>query len=453
MNTFNILDYGASFSDRLQTKAIQAAIDACFLAGGGRVVIPCGVYLTGDIRIRSNVELYLEAGAILKGSRNPEDYMNYLADTIEPVTVEPVGDTPKTRASCVPTSRWSNALIRALDAHDFSIIGEKGSYIDGANCYDPQGENKFRGPHCIAVWRAKNMHFEGYTIINSSNWAHAIFRSQNIVVRNVGIYGGFDGVDLRTCDNVLIEDCNMNTGDDCVAGFDNHDIIIRNCTLNTSCMPLRFAGNNVLVENCVSEQRNFGQRIQLSLEDKQMGNLTNETVRHESKAVYSYYCDFRADLRKTPENFVVRNCRFAQSSEVMRLEFTGLNRWCVQRALKEITFENCYFGDLFRAGMLWGDAQDKVICRFKNVTFACRKGMEEVPLLAAGNFQQLLFEDCTFIGYDKPTLLVGTDDRVEVVRSGEIECRKASFEECIAAHPGGIAFEDIGKNIRWDLKK
>lgn len=176
-------------------------------------------------------------------------------------------------------------------------------------------------------------------------------------------------------------------------------------------------------------------------------------MRHESKAVFSYYCDFRADLRKTPEKVVIRNCRFEQGSEVMRLEFTGLNRWCVQRALKEITFENCYIGDIFRTGMLWGDAEDKVICRFKNVTFACREGTADVPMLAVGNFQQLLFEDCSFEGYEKPVILVGTDDPVEVVRSGEIECKKATFEECIKAHPGGVAAQDIGKKIFWDLKK
>ena len=63
MREFNIRDYGAHFSDRLQTEKIQKAIDDCFLAGGGRVVIPCGIYLTGGLRLRSNVQLYLEAGA------------------------------------------------------------------------------------------------------------------------------------------------------------------------------------------------------------------------------------------------------------------------------------------------------------------------------------------------------------------------------------------------------
>ena len=67
MKIFNIRDFGAKICDALQTVPIQSAIDACFLAGGGRVVIPCGVFITGGIRLRSNVELYLETGAIVKG--------------------------------------------------------------------------------------------------------------------------------------------------------------------------------------------------------------------------------------------------------------------------------------------------------------------------------------------------------------------------------------------------
>ena len=122
--------------------------------------------------------------------------------------------------------------------------------------------------------------------------------------------------------------------------------------------------------------------------------------------------------------------------------------------MKKITFENCYMGDLCQTGMLWGDAEDKVICHFKNVTFACREGTEDVPLLAAGNVEKLLFEDCTFEGYTTPCILLGTDDaeNIEVVRSGEIHVQKASFEDCILAHPGGIAKNDWGKLNFWDLK-
>ena len=452
MKVFNIRDYGAKTCDRLQTENIQKAIDDCFLAGGGRVLVPCGIYITGGLRIRSNVELYLESGAILKGSRNADDYFILEKDTLEPVVMEEV---PKGKCgSVVPTSRWCNGLIRAMDAHDFAIIGEKGSYIDGDNSYDPLGEHNYRGAHGICIWRSKNVRLEGYTFLNSGNWCHAIFQSQNITIRNIAIHGGEDGIDIRTCDNVLIEGCNINCGDDAVAGYDNNDVIVRKCRLNSACMPLRIGGNNFLVEDCVSDERNFGPRGGLSPEDKLKGCLSYPDGRHEMRAVFSYYCDFRAILRKTPEKIVIRNCRFEQTRETVRLEFTGLNRWCRQKALKEITFENCYMGDLYYTGMLWGDAEDKVICRFKNVTFACREGMDHVPLLVVGNVEKLLFEDCTFEGYKKPILLVGTDDmeNIEVVRSGEVELKPAAFDECIEAHPGGIAFKDQGKFIFWDLK-
>ena len=133
MKKFNILDYGARMCDSLQTGAIQAAIDDCFRAGGGRVIIPCGVFLTGGLRIRSNVELYLESGAILIGSRDWQDYFGFAEDRLEPVEIreKPDGLCPSTWE----TSRWCNALIRAFDAHDFAIVGEKGSYIDGCNAY------------------------------------------------------------------------------------------------------------------------------------------------------------------------------------------------------------------------------------------------------------------------------------------------------------------------------
>lgn len=297
------------------------------------------------------------------------------------------------------------------------------------------------------------MHFEGYSFINSGNWCHAIFQSDNIVVRNVGVYGGHDGVDVRTCDNVLIENCDFNTGDDCVAGYDNHDVIVRNCKMNSSCMPIRFGGNHVLFENCYSDkENNFGFRLRLSDEKKIHGHLSDETVRHEASAVFSYYCDWRALLRKPAEKIIIRNCDFRQAKEIIRLEFTGLHRWCCQRALKEITFENCTISELMKTGLLWGDADDKVICRFKNVTFACKEGYEKVPMLAAGNFEKIIFEDCTIRGYENPTILAGTDDEVEVIRSTPITVQASSLEECLIAHPDGLAAEDKGKSRSFRLK-
>ena len=442
MKIFNIQDYGACFSDKLQTEKIQKAIDDCFLAGGGRVVIPCGVYMTGELRIRSGVELYLETGAILRGSRDPEDYFAYREDKLEPVEIEEIGNTPATGKSATSTSRWCNALIRAFDAHDIAVVGEKGSYLDGQNCFDPEGEEHYRGPHGMSIWRCENIRLEGYTFINSGNWCHAIFKSKNITVRNIEVYGGHDGVDVRTCDNVLVETCTFHTGDDCIAGFDNNDVVVRNCAVNTACQAFRFGGNNVLFENCVSDERRFGFRGRMTDEAKKLGALTGENDRHDMTVPFSYYCDHRAVLRKPAEHMTVRNCRFTQAKELIRLEFDGLHRWCCNRSLRDITFENCEIREIVRAGKLWGDENEKVTCRFKNVRISAAAGFEDEPLLVAGNFDKIIFEDCVIEGYTDPTILAGTDGAVEVVRSTPVTVRRASLDACIEAHPWGIHPED-----------
>ncbi|MBQ1316146.1 MAG: right-handed parallel beta-helix repeat-containing protein, partial [Lachnospiraceae bacterium] len=380
-------------------------------------------------------------------SRDRMAYFAYREDKIEPVVMEEEGDSPKNGRSSIATSRWSNGLIRAMDAENIAVVGEKGSYFDGCNCYDPEGEQNYRGPHGMSIWRCRNIRLEGYTFLNSSNWCHAIFQSRDITVRGVSIYGGFDGVDIRSCDNVLVEDCVFNTGDDCIAGFDNNDVVVRNSILNTACMPLRLGGNNILCENCVSDERNFGSRRWMTDEEMFLGELTSERDRHESHAPYSYYCDHRADIRKTPGNIVIRNCTFAQEHELIRIEYDTRHRFCCNRPLRDIRLENCTVSELIDTGMIWGDAKEKVSVYFKNVRISCRKGHEHTPLLVACNYERIVFEDCTIEGCADPTILTASDDRIDVIRSTPVTVKRATIEECFAAHPGGIHSGDRGKNL------
>ena len=245
---YNISDFGAVVSDELQTEAIQKTIDTCFLNGGGEVIIPCGVFKTGSIRLRSNITLHLMSGAILEGSRDCEDYHDFVEDKIEPINRKEL-ERPKGRN---PHNRWHHAIIQVLNAENVSIIGEPGSYINGSNCYDPQGEEGYRGPHAIVIFNSSNINLKGYIIKDSANWAHNIFETKNIQIENITVYGGHDGVDIRTCDNVVIENCSFYTGDDAIAGFDNLNVVIKNCIFNAACSVLRFGGTDVLVDNCRS---------------------------------------------------------------------------------------------------------------------------------------------------------------------------------------------------------
>ena len=138
----NILDYGAKADGRLCTGSIQKAIDDCFLHGGGEVIVPCGIYLVGGLRLRSRVTLHLLENAVLLGSVDPEDYCGYLDDAVEPISEdERQSPAPTVKkgaelgSSSFPYFRWNNAIIRAVHAKDIAIIGEKGSEINGQNCF------------------------------------------------------------------------------------------------------------------------------------------------------------------------------------------------------------------------------------------------------------------------------------------------------------------------------
>ena len=87
---FNIVDYGAlNDTTQLSTAALQQAIDDCWQAGGGRVVVPAGSYKIGTVELRSYVNLFLETGATLYGSTSLKDYRPMKSDYVSLRTQTP----------------------------------------------------------------------------------------------------------------------------------------------------------------------------------------------------------------------------------------------------------------------------------------------------------------------------------------------------------------------------
>lgn len=408
---FNITDFGARVCDRLQTEAIQSALDGCFLAGGGKVVIPKGRFLTGGLRLRSNTTLYLEAGAILRGSRNHNDYSAYLDDKIEPIDKDFVHPTLK--GGSHPFSKWNNGLIKVVNAKNVSIIGEAGSFIDGVDCYDPNGEGKMRGPHLINIYNSENLYFEGYTVIDSANWAHNIYDSSNITARGITVLGGHDGFDVRSCDNILIENSEFRTGDDCIAGFDNKNVVIRNCILDCACSALRFGGTDVLIENCHGiAPSSYGFRGWLTQEEKEYSLPTGEHCRHTMHTPFQYYCDFRANIRYAPGNIVIKNCKFENPNAIFIHMFDGEHIWCCNRALNSITFEDCSITDLRDVGVLCADKDEPLDFRLKNVKITASEAAADLPILEAKNCKHIEFDNVTVEGYKNPRIV---SDRMDTV--------------------------------------
>ena len=408
---FNILSYGARADGSLCTQSIQKAIDACFLSGGGEVCIPEGVFLTGGLRLRSNVTLHLLENAVLMGSICPEDYSTYLQDPVEPISAEeqtrcvstvvpglPMGQ------SVFPYSRWNNAIIRAIHAKNIAIIGEPGSEINGQNCYDPQGEESYRGPHAINMWFCENITLRGYTIRDSANWAHAIQNSRSIHADGLTVLAGHDGFDVRTCDDVLVENCRFITGDDCIAGFDNIGVTVRSCYFESACSMFRFGATDMLVEDCQGVAPcTYGFRGHLTQEEKARRAPTGEHCRHDCHNVFLYYCDNRALIRKTPGNIRIRNSRFVGPKTVMRLPFG--HKWCCNRSLADITFENCAIEQIRMPNQITCPPEEPLTLRLIDCLVTPLEGCEDIPFLEGENLQALQLTGTQLAGFTDPQIL------------------------------------------------
>lgn len=412
-NVIVITDVGAVADGKeLQTEAIQYAIDQCFGMGGGEVVIPKGIFLTGGIRLRSNVTLRLQSGAVLKGSRNPEDYFGYLKDETEPLSSEQVTDVLWHRAEQgtgkrdyrflrVAGSRWNNALIRAIGAHNIAIIGEEGSRIDGSNCFDELGEEHYRGPHCINLFHCRNVTLEGYSIRDSANWAHAIFYSENIVLQNVTVEAGHDGAHFTCCSNIGISDCQFYTGDDCVAGFSNINVSVRRCVLNSACSAFRFGGTNVVVEQCrVYAPCKYLFRGCLTKEEKRDGAMPSlEGRRTNMLSVFTYYADFSVPIDCQPGNIVIRDCQIEGADRFLHYNFSGNERWQANRPLESIRFENIRATGIAMPLTAYGSKEVLLTLEMKNIDLSLREGSEAIDWMHVANYRQIRLENVTLSNF------------------------------------------------------
>ena len=412
---YNVKDYGATADGRLCTRQIQDAIDACFLSGGGEVVVPEGRYLACGLRLRSNVTLHLLENAVIVGSRDPEDYAAYLDDKIEPISEEERSHKVSTSISeggrsIYPYHRWNNAIIRAIRAKNIAIIGESGSAIDGQDCYDAVGEEEYRGPHGINMWYCEKVLLSGYSLYNTGNWGHAIHNSTDITVKGISVYGGHDGFDARTCDNILIEDSTFLTGDDCIAGFDNINVTVRRCVFNSACSIFRFGGSHVLIENCTgTAPAKYGFRKGLSTEKKILGAPTDENCRYNCHTVFLYYCDYRAFIRELPGDIIMRNCDFDGVDAIFNLPFG--HKWACNKSLDNITFKDCSFKGLHLPLSILAPEGEPLTLTMENCKVGYADDYGDAPFITASGHRLISLKNIN--------ILEGTS-KIEATGNGQI---------------------------------
>jgi len=223
---YNIRDFGAKGNSKtLNTTFINEALKTCSSKGGGTVVIPKGVFLTGTILLQNNTTLHLEEGAVLKGSDNLNDYLT-------------VSDFNKEdHYYKVRRANWNKSLILGDQVNNVALTGD--GTIDGSHIEDSQGEENMRGPHILFLSRSSNITVSGIRFTRASNYAFMSYDIRNVLFSNIIMEEGWDGIHIRGGRNIQIRDSRFYTGDDAIAGGLWENMVIDNCYLNSSCNGIR----------------------------------------------------------------------------------------------------------------------------------------------------------------------------------------------------------------------
>lgn len=310
---FSVTDFGGKGDGETDcTEAIRRAIDACHVAGGGRVVIAGGTFLTGAVHLKSGVNLHVTEGTRLKFIPAPAKYL-------------PVVRTRFEGTECMNFS----PLIYAFEQENIAITG-KGT-LDGSASWEtwwemvrrhskdtnaPQshrmlisygdrgvpveqrifGEGHILRPNFIQPFRCRNILIQDVTITNSPMWVINPVLSTNITVRGVSVTShgpNNDGCNPDSSRDVLIENCLFDTGDDCIAiksgknadgrrvGVPSESIVIRNCMMRDGhggvVLGSEVSGGirNVFAENCRMDSPNLDRALRLKTNAERGGGIEN----------------------------------------------------------------------------------------------------------------------------------------------------------------------------------
>lgn len=282
----SIIDFGAVQGDKDKTtQAIAKAIEEANKIGGGIVIIPQGEWLTGQIHLKSNVNLHMMKGTVLLFSENPADYLPSVSTSwegLECYNYSPliyayqckniaITGQGEIKARMTVWSKWANRTRPRAHMNSLKrlyYLSVENTPVDQRPMVNDSANLR---PQFIQFNRCENILLEGIKITNSPFWTVHLYLSKNIVARNLNVYArghNNDGIDPEMSQNVLIENCVFDQGDDAIAvksgrnpeGWrsktPSKNIVIRNCTVKNGHELLAVGSElsggieNVFVTNC-----------------------------------------------------------------------------------------------------------------------------------------------------------------------------------------------------------
>jgi polygalacturonase len=305
---FPITKYGAAAGGVTDcTEAFRKAIDDCNSAGGGEVVVPGGIWFTGPIHLKSNVDLCLEKGATIRFSADPNHYLPVVFARYE-------GTEVMNYSPLVYAFEQTNIAITGsgtLDGqgatwHAWKSSGDPRLPVQMASRGVPVeqrifGQGHHLRPNFVVPVRCSNVLIEDVRIINSPMWVMNPVYCTNVTVRDVTVDTqgpNTDGCDPDSCADVLIRNCNFSDGDDCIAiksgrdrdgqkvNIPTRDIVVQNCHFQAGHGGIAIGSEtsggvrDVFAEKCKFDSTNLEMAIRLKTNPARGGYIQNVYVRH-----------------------------------------------------------------------------------------------------------------------------------------------------------------------------
>ena len=250
---FQITDYGANGDGQsLNTDAFAKAIKACSDAGGGRVIVPAGKWLTGPIQLLSHVELHLEANALIQFTGDHAAYTNDLDHgTHSPIYSNGCEDIAITGEGILDGSgqSWRPVKKGKMTAAQWSALLSSGGVLspDGKIWWPSSDimENDRLRPYMVAFNKCSRILIQGVTLRNSPKFVFCPQHCTDLTIDHAHIFNEWwaqngDGMDISACKRVIIYGCTVNAGDDGICmkssgaspdGPALEDVIIAGCTV------------------------------------------------------------------------------------------------------------------------------------------------------------------------------------------------------------------------------
>lgn len=380
--SYSIIDFGAKADgSTVCTSAINTAIETCAKAGGGKVIIPEGTWITGAIHFRSNVNLVLDKGAVVSFTDHPQDYLPAVMTSWEGMecynysplvyayrckniaitgegTLQPQMKTWRTWFARPKAHMDAEAELYRMSSTNVPVVERQMA----------KGDNNFR-PHLIQFNHCKNILLDGFKIRESPFWTIHMLLCDGGVVRNLDVYAhghNNDGIDLEMSRNFIIHDCVFDQGD---------DAFVFKSGRNQDAWRLHTPTENIVVRDCVLRKGH----CLLGVGSEMSGGVRNVYVHDcevQDSVINLYYLKTNERRGGYIENIYMKNVKAREMHRMFAIDTDVLYQWnrvptyaISITPIKNIFMENVHG---LRADILYeinGDARMPVEnVKLKNIT-------------------------------------------------------------------------------------